>query len=311
MPNQTAAVTAKTLWEHYFVYYGISEKILSDQGRNFESDLITELCFVTGVKKLRTTPYRPQTNGQCEKFNSTLINMIGTLPMMAKQHWQGFVSTLVHAYNCMKSAATGFSPHYLMFGRYPQLPIDIEFVVRTPDIVAVSTENYVQKLQKRLKWAFNKALEVIEKQRIKYKNHYDKKVCCTKLEPGNLVLVRQKAFLGKHKIQDRWENEPYTVLEKVRPDAPIFRVARDGETKSRTLHRNMLLPLLQRVESDSVIDNPPRDVPPPVSEEIGQDLLVAEEKDPLSDGPVTNSKARRMGLCLAKANQLMHQLFNA
>ena len=237
--------------------------------------------------------------------------MIGTLPVMEKQLWQGFVSTLVHAYNCMKSVATGFSAHYLLFGRHPQLPIDIEFGVRTPEIVAVSTENYVQKLQKRLKWAFNKALEVIKKQRINYKNHYDKKVHCTKLEPGDLVLVRQKAFLGKHKKQDRWENEPYTVLEQVRPNAPIFRVARDGETKSRTLHRNMLLPLLQRVESDSVVDNPPRDVPPPVSEEIGQDLLVVEEKDPLSDGPVTRDKARRMGLCLAKANQLMYQLFDA
>ena len=221
-PNQTAVVTAKTLWEHYFVYYGIPEKILNDQDRNFESDLIRELCHVTWVKKLKTTPYRPQTNGQCEKFNSTLINMTGTLPMMAKQHWQCFVSTLVHAYNFMKSVATGFSPHYLMFGRQPQLPIDIEFGVRTPDIVAVSTENHVQKLQKRLKWAFNKALEVIKKQRIKYKNHYDKKVHCTKLEPGNLVLVRQKAFLGKQKIQDRWENEPYTVLEQVRPDALNF-----------------------------------------------------------------------------------------
>ena len=115
-PNQTAATTAKTLWKHY---YGIPEKILSDQGQNFESDLIKELCHVTWMKKLRTTPYRPQTNDQCEKFNSTLINMIGTLPVMAKQHWQGFVSTLVHAYNCMKSAATGFSPHYLMFGRHP------------------------------------------------------------------------------------------------------------------------------------------------------------------------------------------------
>ena len=109
-----------------------------------------------------------------------------------------------------------------MFGRHPQLPIDIEFGVRTPDIVAVPTENYVQKLQKRLKWAFKKALEVIEKKKAKYKGHFDKKVCCTKLGPGDLVLVRQKAFLGKHKIQDRWENEPYTVLEQVRPDAPIF-----------------------------------------------------------------------------------------
>ena len=73
----------------------------------------------------------------------------------------------------------------------------------------------------------------------------------------------------------------------------------------------MLLPLLQRVESDSVVDNPPRDVPPPVSKEIGQDLLVPEEKDPLSDGSVTRGKARKMGLCLAKANQFIHQLFDA
>ena len=309
-PNQTAAVTAKTLWEHYFVYYGIPEKILSDQGRNFESDLIRELCHITGVKKLRTTPYRPQTNGQCEKFNSTLINMIGTLPIVAKQHWQGFVSTLVHAYNCTKSVATGFSPHFLLFGRHPQLPIDIEFGVRTPDLVAVSTENYVQKLQKRLKWAFNKAQEVIEKQKAKYKSHYDKKVRCTKLESGDLVLVRQKAFLGKHKIQDRWENEPYIVLEQVRPDAPVFKVAREGETKSRTLHRNMLFPLAQGVQSDELAEDQSGNVPPPAPEETSQESLVAEDTDPLSMGPVTRGKAKKLGLVLAKANQLMYQLFD-
>ena len=111
-PSQTASVVAKTLWDKFFMYYGIPEKILSDQGRNFESSLIAELCKLTGVKKLRTTPYRPQTNGQCEKFNSTLINMIGTLPSELKYNWQEHVNTLVHAYNCMDMTATNFSPHY-------------------------------------------------------------------------------------------------------------------------------------------------------------------------------------------------------
>ena len=50
-----------------------------------------------------------------------------------------------------------------------------------------SIENYVQKLQKKLKWSFNRALEVIEKQKAKYKSFYEKKVRCTKLEPGDLV----------------------------------------------------------------------------------------------------------------------------
>ena len=68
----------------------------------------------------------------------------------------------------------------------------------------------------------------------------------------------------------------------------------------------MLLPLLQRVESDLVVDNQSGNASSPVPNEIGQSQLVADEKDPLSDGPVTRGKAKKMGLCLAKANQLMH-----
>ena len=39
---------------------GLPEKILSDQGRNLNSNLVKELCELSGIKKLRTTPYRPQ-----------------------------------------------------------------------------------------------------------------------------------------------------------------------------------------------------------------------------------------------------------
>ena len=48
--TQTASTVAKTLWDRYFMYYGIPEKILSDQGRNFKSSLIMELCKLTGIK---------------------------------------------------------------------------------------------------------------------------------------------------------------------------------------------------------------------------------------------------------------------
>ena len=66
-PSQKAHVVAKTLWEHFFVHYGFPEKILSDQGRNFGSVLLSELCELTQIKKLRTTPYRPEGNGSCER----------------------------------------------------------------------------------------------------------------------------------------------------------------------------------------------------------------------------------------------------
>ena len=69
--SQNAPVVAKTLWNHFFVHYGFPEKILSDQGYNFESLLISELCELTQIKKLKTTPYRPEGNASCERFNRT------------------------------------------------------------------------------------------------------------------------------------------------------------------------------------------------------------------------------------------------
>ena len=175
-PTQTASVVAKTLWGNFFMYYGVPEKILSDQGRNFESSMINGLCQLTGVKKLRTNPYRPQTDGQCKNLNSTLINMIATLPVELKQNWQDHVNTLVHAYSCMESTATRYSPYYLMFGREPNLPIDIEFGVRTPDLIATSTQNYVEKLEKRLAWAFKKDQQVNEQQKKGTKETMTKKL---------------------------------------------------------------------------------------------------------------------------------------
>ena len=64
---------------HLHVHYGLPKKILSDQRWKFESELIADLCRLMGTQKLQTSPYHPQTNGQCERFNSALIGMLGTL----------------------------------------------------------------------------------------------------------------------------------------------------------------------------------------------------------------------------------------
>ena len=77
--TQTPLATAKLLWNNFILHYGFPEKIITDQGRNFEGELIGHLCQLAGVQKLRTSPYHPQTNGQCERFNGTPLNMLGTL----------------------------------------------------------------------------------------------------------------------------------------------------------------------------------------------------------------------------------------
>ena len=81
---QTTKCTAQNLWDKFIVHYGLPEKILTDQGHNFESDLLKALCEIAQLKNMRTLGYQPQTNGQCEHFKVTLISMLGTLPQNLK-----------------------------------------------------------------------------------------------------------------------------------------------------------------------------------------------------------------------------------
>ena len=141
--NQMAHTVAHVFINEYVANYGWPEKILTDQAKDFEGKVFKELCDQALIKKLCMTPYHPQGNGQPERFNRTLLTMLGTLPLDSKKRWEDWVSNLTQAYNSSPSRVTGFSPYYLMFGREPRILVDRIFDVMYPETGPPATKKYM------------------------------------------------------------------------------------------------------------------------------------------------------------------------
>lgn len=155
---------ASALWENLICSFGFPKRIHSDQGDNFESELVKELCTLAGVKS-RTTPYHPRGN-PVERFNGTLLDLLGTLSDKKKEHWRKYVCPLVHAYNCTRNDAIGESPLFLMFENQTCLPIDLCFGINPKGHNCKTHTHYVSKLKRRLTYAYQLAIQNSEKEAI-------------------------------------------------------------------------------------------------------------------------------------------------
>lgn len=240
-PNQKARTVAKCLWENFIIHYGFPEKLHSDQGPDFESNTIKELCNLAGITKVRTTPYHPRGN-PVERFNRTLLNMLGTLKAQDKTHWKDFVKPLVHAYNCTKHETTGFTPYELMFGRQPRLPIDLAFNVPLNSQKQRSHSEYVRALKNHLQESYQLVSKNASKTAARNKVRFDKRVTESTLDVGDRVLVRSVRLRGKHKLADKWE-ETVNVVVSQKDNLPVYTVRPENKSGPlRTLHRDLLLP---------------------------------------------------------------------
>ena len=187
--DKSAKTAAGKLYNDFIPRYGFPQKIHHDQGAEFENKLFYNLEKLSGIKHFRTTPYHPEGNGQVERFNRTLLSMLRSLPAKYKSRWRDHLNKVVHAYNCTKHDATGFSPFLLLFGRPPRLPIDLMFGLKPPPGYSTYPE-FVKKWRDAMSEAYQLASETAAKKATSGKIQYDKKAKSTTFQPGDRVLIR-------------------------------------------------------------------------------------------------------------------------
>ena len=125
IPDQTAVTCAEHLVDSMICHFGCPLVLHSDQGRNYDGRLIKELCRLLEIRKSRTTPRHPQSNGQTERFNRTMVQMIKAFLKGEKRNWDQHLECLAAAYRAAKHETTGFTPNFLMLGREVRLPGEI------------------------------------------------------------------------------------------------------------------------------------------------------------------------------------------
>ena len=210
-----------------------------------------------------TTPYHPESNGQCERANRTIINMLKSIPENEKKNWKDHLAKLMFAYNSTVNKTTQFSPFFLLFGRCPRLPIDDMFPEVSPQkdgsSEGVSGENipsgknwenrgeFARTWDKRMTQAYEIANKNIGKSGQYNKNKHDQRPSCkigAELSIGDRVVVRNVRHKGTTragKLASFWNPVIHEVTDR-RGDLPVY-VVRELNAKgkkTKTLHRNLL-----------------------------------------------------------------------
>ncbi|KAK3739259.1 hypothetical protein QZH41_000260 [Actinostola sp. cb2023] len=219
LPNQRATTCTKALVNNWILRYGAPDSIHSDQGRNFESNVFSEVCQMQHIKKTRTTAYHPAGNGQVENFNRSVKSLLKPRIEDDPETWDQHLGPCMMAFRSSIHTSTQYTPYSLLFGREMRVPLDV-MMGETP--TTSQSSNYGEhdtNLKSTLTNAYQAVRTHLSAAQRRQKEYFDKGVTQTKYEPGDQVfLFNPQLKVGEaSKFHRNWKG-PYVVLEQPTDD---------------------------------------------------------------------------------------------
>ncbi|MES9880179.1 MAG: RNase H-like domain-containing protein [Sedimenticola sp.] len=223
LPSQVAEVTARAAVNEFFARFGMPFQLHSDQGRNFESKLFTAVCKALHIHKTRTTPYRPSSNGQVERYNRTLMDAVRCFIGKSQNQWDVELPQIAGAIRASVNRSTGFTANKLMLGREVNMPAHLLFPPSRRDPPDEDPGSYAAGLVHSLHQAHDTARTTLKTSLRRMKRNYDLRILQRTYEEGDVVHLLDTAVVkGKSKkLSPPWKG-PGIIVKKI--SACIYRV---------------------------------------------------------------------------------------
>lgn len=206
----TAEETSRLFIDNVFKHHGLPEKLISDRDTRFTSRFWAALCHILGTRQAMSTAFHPQTDGQTERVNRILEDMLRHYVTPTQDDWDMYLSLVEFAYNNAWQESIRTTPFMLNYGQHPLTPLNRGISrchVPAAKDFAQSMSSILQEAKKHLLAAQNRQ-----------KSYADTKRRELSFDVGTQVLLSTSniklKISGANKLLPRWIG-PFRIMKRV------------------------------------------------------------------------------------------------
>ena len=235
----SASGAAKLYVRDVYRHHGIPRKIISDRDGRFTSKFWTELHRLLDVRLAMSSAFHPQTDGQTEKANRSMEEMLRHYVSYDQKNWADLLPLLEFSYNNSVHAATGVTPFVMNTGQHPREFADLLMPDKTPTRVQ-NVATFVSQMSDMTM----AAREAIKTANEAYAKYADEKRREKEFEVGDKVLLSTKFFKPpadkerRRKLAPKYAG-PFEVTRVISPVAYELKLPQ-GTNVHNVFHASLL-----------------------------------------------------------------------
>lgn len=232
IPTKEASVIAKALVEQFILIYGKFSELRTDQGTEYNNEVLEKICKLLSIKQTFSTAYHPQSIGALERNHRCLNEYLRCFTNAHKTDWDDWIKYYTFNFNTTPHIEHGYTPYELVFGQKAKLPHDFDKNTNHEPIYNI--EQYFNELKFRLQKTNEIAKEnLIKRKETRQLTDYDK------YHPIDLKIGDQIYISNENRKKlDPFYLGPYTVKEINDPNCTIVNQTTNKHT---IVHKNRII----------------------------------------------------------------------